>query len=58
MREKAERARANKVLYGETKEEKPSKDEAPKLKQTYNSQFNPEVARQNKLDPKKKYWLE
>ncbi len=58
MREKAERSRANKVLYGETKEDKQPKDEAPKLKQSYNSQFNPEVARQNKLDPKKKYWLE
>lgn len=56
-REKRERNRANKVLYGEPKEERP-KEEAPKLKASYNSQFNPEIARQNKLDPNKKYWLQ
>ena len=24
----------------------------------YSSQFNPDLAKQNKLDPKRKYWLE
>lgn len=33
-------------------------EEAMGTKRKYNSQFNPQAARQNKLDTKKKYWLE
>ncbi|XP_023333814.1 leukocyte receptor cluster member 1 [Eurytemora carolleeae] len=57
-RERKEREKANRLLHGEPKEEKPSADNPPTLKQSYNSQFNPAIARQNKLDPKQKYWLQ
>ena len=56
-REKKEREKANRLLHGEPKEEK-SSEKAPTLKQSYNSQFNPTIARQNKLDPKQKDWLQ
>jgi len=58
-REKKERERSNVLLYGEPKKDKEKeKGSAPQLKASYNSQFNPEIARQNKLDPNKKYWLQ
>jgi len=58
-REKKERERSNVLLYGEPKKDKEKeKGSAPQLKASYNSQFNPEIARQNKLDPNKKYWLD
>lgn len=55
-REKVEREKANRLVFGEPEKEKSKEDKsrAPK----YSSQFNPELARQNKLDPRKKYWLE
>jgi len=56
-REKKERERSNVLLYGEPKKDK-EKGCAPQFKASYNSQFNPEIARQNKLDPNKKYWLD
>lgn len=60
-REEQERARANHVLYGvPLKEEKQPKDEKELLesRRKYSSQFNPQIAKQNKLDASKKYWLE
>lgn len=60
-REEQERARANHVLYGvPLKEEKKPTDEKELLesKRKYNSQFNPQIAKQNKLDANQKYWLE
>lgn len=67
-REKAERARTNKLLatvHGlpPPREEKESDDDKvvkvqPKV-QKYHSQYNPEVAKQNQpLDPNTKYWLQ
>lgn len=57
-RERAEREKANRLVFGEP-EKNQSKEEQMKSKAPkYSSQFNPEIARQNKLDPKKKYWLE
>jgi len=57
-RERVEREKANRLVFGEPEKmeskEEQMKSRAPK----YSSQFNPEIARQNKLDPKKKYWLE
>ena len=56
-RERLEREKANKLLFGEP--DTKTKEEEKKIKeQKYSSQFNPQIARQNKLDPKKKYWLE
>lgn len=58
-RERTEREKANRLVFGEPVVEK--KDGQPDAKvagQRYSSQFNPEFARQNKLDPGKKYWLE
>lgn len=57
-RERKEREKANRVLHGEPAVKKSDPENVPTLKQTYSSQFNPEIARQNKLDAKKKYWLE
>ena len=59
-REKKERERANRLLKGEDPDRIPDKkpEEKKKHKQKYSSQFNPEAARQNKLDASKKYWLE
>ena len=49
-------------MYGEemkAEEDKLRAEEAKMgTKRKYNSQFNPQAARQNKLDTKKKYWLE
>jgi len=58
-RERMEREKANRLVYGEPVAE--SKKDTPEengKRQKYNSQFNPEFARQNKLDPNKKYWLQ
>ena len=61
-RERREREKANRLLTGEpekTKEETEAEQRARRgERQTYNSQFNPSIARQNKLDPKEKYWLQ
>jgi len=59
-REKKERCRANKLLNPDAdKKASPEPGQkVPTLKQSYNSQFNPTIARQNKLDPKEKYWLQ
>ena len=57
-REGVEREKANRLLYGEPEKEKSREEELKSRAPKYSSQFNPEIARQNKLDPKKKYWLE
>merc|ERR1719470_180956 len=58
-RERMEREKANRLVYGEPVVEKKSDHpDAKVVGQRYSSQFNPEFARQNKLDPGKKYWLE
>jgi len=60
-REKKERKRAHKVMYGDDEQDKEEeakqKASGPSLKQTYSSQFNPNLAKQNKLDANTKYWL-
>ena len=60
-RETKERAKANHVLYGIPIEEKAAKgskkDGSKEGERKYNSQFNPHLAKQNKLDAKEKYWL-
>ena len=60
-REKKERARKNELLYGiqEPKmKSEMSQQELVECQRKYNSQFNPEFAKQNKLDASKKYWLQ
>jgi hypothetical protein len=60
-RERKERERTDILLYGKSRTKKSDEQkQEERLKETrkYNNQFNPEVARQNKLDSKKKYWLE
>jgi len=57
-RERVEREKADRLLYGEPVKEKSSQEELQSKAQKYSSQFNPQIARQNKLDPNKKYWLE
>ena len=60
-REEKERARANNVLYGTPlsakKEEDKKSTTDPKEHKKYNSQFNPHLAKQNKLNANDKYWL-
>ena len=57
-REKIEREKADRVVFGEPVEIKSKEEQLKSKEQRYSSQFNPDIARQNKLDPKKKYWLE
>jgi hypothetical protein len=60
-RERKERERTEILLYGESKRKKTDKEKLEeRIKETrkYNNQFNPDTARQNKLDSNKKYWLE
>ena len=63
-REKRERARATRLITGEPDPEevaarrKEAEEAARASRQRYSSQFNPEAARQNKLDSKRKYWLD
>ena len=49
-----------KVLYGtpleKSKSDKPDPSN-PESARKYNAQFNPHIAKQNKLDAKEKYWL-
>ena len=57
-RERIEREKANRLVFGESEKEKSKEEEIRARAPKYSSQFNPEIARQNKLDPKRKYWLE
>lgn len=57
-RERVERDKANRLVFGEPEKEKSKEEQMRSKEPKYSSQFNPEIARQNKLDPKKKYWLE
>lgn len=63
-REKRERARTDELLYGKKAESvkrkigEMSEKELVKSQQKYNNQFNPQLAKQNRLDASKKYWLE
>jgi hypothetical protein len=57
-RERRERERANRLLNPEPEKKPEEEEERGGKRQKYHSQFNPEIAKQNKLDPNKKYWLE
>ena len=62
-REEKERLRTNHVLYGTPLEDKNKTDKLSSENKTdggrkYSSQFNPHLAKQNKLDAKEKYWLQ
>lgn len=60
-RERKERVRETRLLNGQDPDEVPSVKEDENKRDNnrkYNSQFNPEIARQNKLNPNQKYWLE
>jgi len=57
-RERVEREKANRLVFGEPVKEKSKEEQMRSKAPKYSSQFNPEIARQNKLDPKRKYWLE
>lgn len=57
-REKKEKSRKNALLYG-IKDESVNKElENKSSDRKYNSQFNPQYAKQNKLDASKRYWLQ
>ena len=60
-REKKSRDRRNELLYGAQKSEENTNKIDPESMQSnrkYNSQFNPQFAKQNKLDASNKYWLQ
>ena len=60
-REKKSKARRNELLYGSSHESKKgslTESKASEPNRKYNSQFNPQFAKQNKLDASKKYWLQ
>ena len=64
-REKRERIRTDKLLYGKSDLEPKKKKvgdmtdkEQVETQRKYNNQFNPQHAKQNRLDANKKYWLE
>ena len=59
-REKISQARKNELLYGIRNDKKDSKinDNSSESGRKYNSQFNPQFAKQNKLDASQKYWLQ
>ena len=65
IREKRERIRTDKLLYGKSDLEETKKKvgdmtdkEQVESQRKYNNQFNPQHAKQNRLDANKKYWLE
>lgn len=60
-REKKSRDRRNELLYGVHKSEANTNKVNPKSIESnrkYNTQFNPQFAKQNKLDASNKYWLQ
>ena len=59
-REQMTKARKNELLYGVSHDKKDSKakSESSASNRKYNSQFNPQYAKQNKLDASQKYWLQ
>ena len=46
------------LLFKVEARRKEAEEAARAARQKYSSQFNPEAARQNKLDSKRKYWLD
>lgn len=60
-REKKSNARKNQLLYGTgpiDQEKSENEAQSSQSGRKYNSQFNPQYAKQNKLDASQKYWLQ